>query len=71
MNTETQLLKLSLNRWNKFHARKLHKVKPNVELSSDDRFLVNKGPCNCNLSVVETKNGVPSSNFESHVGTTG
>ena len=37
MCKQTQLLKLAINKLSKFHAPKLHKVAPKVELSSDDR----------------------------------
>merc|ERR1712107_91352 len=35
----TELLKLAVNRLNKFYAPKLHKAAPRAELSSDDREL--------------------------------
>jgi len=39
----TQLLKLAINRLNKFYAPKLHKAAPKAELSADDRVYVNMG----------------------------
>merc|ERR1712135_95438 len=39
----TQLLKLAVNRLNKFYAPKLHKAAPKAELSADDRIYVNMG----------------------------
>merc|ERR1719323_2737957 len=39
----TQLLKLAINRLNKFYAPKLHKAAPKAELSADDRIYVNMG----------------------------
>merc|ERR1712136_673443 len=39
----TELLKLAVNRLNKFYAPKLHKAAPKAELSSDDRIYVNMG----------------------------
>ena len=39
----TELLKLAINRLNKFYAPKLHKAAPKAELSADDRIYVNMG----------------------------
>merc|ERR1719434_220613 len=39
----TQLLKLAINRLNKFYAPKLHKAAPKAELSADDRTYVSMG----------------------------
>merc|ERR1712136_436780 len=39
----TQLLKLAINRLNKFYAPKLHKAAPKAELSADDHIYVNMG----------------------------
>jgi len=39
----TELLKLAINRLNKFYAPKLHKAAPKAELSADDRTYVNMG----------------------------
>merc|ERR1712136_291094 len=39
----TELLKLAINRLNKFYAPKLHKAAPKAELSADDRTYVSMG----------------------------
>jgi len=39
----TELLKLAINRLNKFYAPKLHKAAPKAELSADDHIYVNMG----------------------------